>query len=147
MYDFPVLLAAEWGHGDRLLQVLNRPDTPVSRQRLILTLLGETHVTRGYSILVEKLQDRRLAKEAAEALGFFGLQAQKHLLPILKDRSNPQLQEAVAKAPDMRAFPTLMQLEQQIWTNYSRDPHLQAFREAVDWSIREVKQGGHGDDF
>jgi hypothetical protein len=47
----------------------------------------------------------------------------------------------------MRAFPTLMQLEQQIWTNYSRDPHLQAFREAVDWSIREVKQGGHGDDF
>jgi hypothetical protein len=47
MYDFPVLLAAEWGHGDRLLQVLNRPDTPVSRQRLILTLLGETHVTCG----------------------------------------------------------------------------------------------------
>jgi hypothetical protein len=188
LYDFPVLLAAEWGHGDLLLHVLNRPDTPVSRQRLILILLGETHVARGYSILVEKLQDGRVAKEAAEALGFFGLQAQKHLLPILKDRSNPQLQEAAAKglgriaaatgnsqqtplymkmvadstidirvrtqlvwalgkAPDMRAFPTLMQLEQQIWTNYSRDPHLQTFREAVDWSIREVKQGGHGDDF
>jgi hypothetical protein len=62
-------------------------------------------------------------------------------------RVRTQLVWALGKAPDMRAFPTLMQLEQQIWTNYSRDPHLQAFREAVDWSIREVKQGGHGDDF
>ena len=188
MYDFPVLLAAEWGHVDRLLNVLNRPDTPVSRQRLILTLLGETRVARGYPVLVEKLNDGHLAKEAAEALGFFGLRAQSHLLSIVQDRSDPQLQAAAAKglgriaaatgnsqqtplyikmvadsnidirvrtqlawalgkAPDMSALPTLMQLEQQIWTNYSRDPHLQAFREAVDWSIREVKQGGHGDDF
>jgi hypothetical protein len=25
-------------------------------------------------------------------------------------------------------------------------PDLQDYREAVDWSIREVKQGSHGDD-
>ena len=188
LYDFPVLLAAEWGHVDRLLHVLNRPDTPVSRQRLILTLLGETRVVSGYPVLVEKLKDGHLAKEAAEALGFFGLRAQSHLLPIVQDRSDPQLQAAAAKglgriaaatgnsqqtplylkmvadsnidirvrtqlawalgkAPDMSALPTLMQLERQIWTNHSRDPHLQEFREAVDWSIREVKQGGHGDDY
>ena len=188
LYDFPVLLAAEWGHVDRLLHVLNSPDTPVSRQRLILTLLGETHVPRGYPILLEKLQDLQVAKEAAEALGFFGLRAQPHLLPILEDRSNPPLQEAAAKglgriaaatgnsqqtllymemvadstvdirvrtqlawalgkAPDMRAFPTLLQLEEYIWNDHSQDPYLQEFREAVDWSIREVKQGGHGDDF
>ena len=71
LYDFPVLLAAEWGHVDRLLHVLNRPDTPVSRQRLILTLLGETRVARGYPVVVEKLKDGHLAKEAAEALAFF----------------------------------------------------------------------------
>jgi hypothetical protein len=188
MYDFPVLLAAEWGHVDRLLHALNRPDTPVSRQQLILTLLGETQVARGYPVLVEKLKDGHLAKEAAEALGFFGLRAQSHLLPIVQDRSNPQLQAAAAKglgriaaatgnsqqtplyikmvadpnidirvrtqlawalgkAPDMSAFPILLQLEKEIWTNHSPDPHLQEFREAVDWSIREVKQGGHGDDY
>ena len=188
MYDFPVLLAAEWGHVDRLLHVLNRPDTPLSRQRLILTLLGETQVARGYPVLVEKLKEGHLAKEAAEALGFFGLRAQAHLLPIVQDRSDPQLQAAAAKglgriaaatgnsqqtplyikmvedtnidirvrtqlawalgkAPDMTALPTLLKLEQEIWTNNSPDPHLQEFREAVDWSIREVKQGGHGDDF
>jgi len=160
----------------------------VSRQRLILTLLGETRVARGYPVLVEKLKDGHLAKEAAEALGFFGLRAQSHLLPIVQDRSDPELQAAAAKglgriaaatgnsqqtplyikmvadsnidirvrtqlawalgkAPDMRAFPTLMELERHIWINYSRDPHLQEFREAVDWSIREIKQGGHGDDY
>ena len=139
-------------------------------------------------MLVGKLQDAQVAKEAVEALGFFGLRAQPHLLPIVQDRSNPQLQVAAAKglgriaaasgnsqqtplylkmvsdstldirvrtqlvwalgkAPDMRAYPTLLQLEQQIWTDPSQDPDLQKFREAVDWSIREVKQGGHGDDF
>ncbi len=69
----------------------------MSRQRLILTLLGETHVARGYPVLVDKLQDIHVAKEAAEALGFFGIQAQKHLLPILQDPSNPSLQAAAAK--------------------------------------------------
>lgn len=188
LYDVPVLLAAELGHVDRLLDVLNLLDTPVLRQRLILTLLGETQVERGYAVLVKKLKDPRVAKEAAEALGSFGLRAQAYLLPIVQDRSEPLLQAAAAKglgriaaatdnsrqtriymkmvqdttidirvrtqlvwalgkAPDMRAFDTLLQLEEHIWDDHSRDPTLQEFREALDWSIREVKQGGHGDDF
>ena len=188
LYDFPMLLAAEWGHVDRLLQVLHHPDTGVSRQKLILMLFGEAHIARGYPVLVEKLQDRRVAKEAAEAIGFFGLRAQKHLLPLLQDRSDPQLQAAAAKglgriaaatgnsqqtplymnmvadttldlrvrtqlawilgkAPDMRSFPTLLGIEKYVWNDPSHDPDLQAFREAIDWSIREVKQGGHGDDY
>ena len=32
LYDFPVLLAAEWGQVDRLLHLLKRPDTSVVRQ-------------------------------------------------------------------------------------------------------------------
>lgn len=188
LYDFPMLLAAEWGHVDRLLQVLNDPDTKVSRQQLILTLLGEAHVERGYPVLVGKLQDRRVAKDAAEAIGFFGLRAQKHLLPLLQDRADPQLQAAAAKglgriaaatgnsqqtplymkmvadttldlrvrtqlawalgkAPDMRALPTLFEIEAHVWDDPSHDSDLQEFRKAVDWSIREVKQGGHGDDY
>jgi HEAT repeat protein len=129
-----------------------------------------------------------VAKEAAEAIGFFGLRAQKHLLPLLQDRSDPKLQAAAAKglgriaaatgnsqhtplymkmvsdmtldlrvrtqlawvlgkAPDMRSFPTLLEIEKYMWSDPSHDPDLQEFREAVDWSIREVKQGGHGDNF
>jgi hypothetical protein len=38
-------------------------------------------------------------------------------------------------------------LEQTIWTVHSEDPELEKLRLAVDWSIREVKQGGHGDDY
>jgi len=188
LYDFPVLLAAEWGHVNRLLHVLNHPDTQVSRQRLIIKLLGETQADKGYPVLLAKLRDGPVAREAAEALGFFGLRAQSHLLPILQDGSDLQLQTAAAKglgmiaaatgnsqhtllymkmvadstldirvrtelvwalgkAPDMQALPMLLRLEQHIWTDHSHDPHLQEFREAVDWTIREVKQGGHGDDY
>lgn len=34
-----------------------------------------------------------------------------------------------------------------MWDDHAPNAQLQEFREAVDWRIREVKQGGHGDDF
>ncbi len=188
LYDFPVLLAAEWGHLDRIIRELNEPKTPLSRRRLIIRLLGEIQNVRGFPVLVEKLQDASLVKEAAEALGFFGLPSQHYLLPLLRRASDPLLQTAAAKglgrvaamtgdsqqtplflsmvvdsnvdirvktelvwaigkAPDQRALPTLLELERQIWTDPDQGPYLRAYREAVDWSIREVKQGGHGDDY
>ena len=52
-YDFPILLAAEWGHIERLLKILDNPNTSLARQRLILIILGETHMDKGYSVLVE----------------------------------------------------------------------------------------------
>ena len=54
---------------------------------------------------------------------------------------------ALGKAPDMRAYSTLLGLKHDIWMAKTQDPSLQELREAVDWRIREVKQGGHGDDF
>ncbi len=47
----------------------------------------------------------------------------------------------------MRAYPTLKAIEKYIWNGHSQDPDLHEFRKALDWSIREVKQGGHGDNF
>ena len=187
-YDIPVLMAAEWGHVDRLLHLLKRSKTSVPRQRLILRLLGELQIAIGFPVLVEKLQDIQVAKEAAESLGYFGMKAQPYLLPILQDGSNLVLQVAAAKglgriaaatgnsqqtplymkmvadttldirirtelawalgkAPDMRAYLTLLEIEKYIWNEYSSNPNLQEFRAALDWSIREVKQGGHGDNF
>ena len=54
---------------------------------------------------------------------------------------------ALGKAPDFQAFPILEELERKIWLIQSNDPELQQLRDAVDWSIREVRQGGHTDDY
>ena len=187
-YDFPILLAAEWGHVPRLLHVLSHPDTSLKRQRLIMKTLGELQAPKAYPMLVEKLQDEKVAKAAARALGEFGLRAQATLLQVLQTATDPLLQAAAAsglgriagttgdssptplflemvasptvdiqvktelvwalgKAPDFRAFAPLTRLSQTLWAMYSQDPQIQRLREAVEWSIREVKQGGHGDDY
>ncbi len=41
----------------------------------------------------------------------------------------------------------LAELERTIWMIPSNDPEVQKLRQAVDWSIREVRQGGHTDDY
>ena len=54
---------------------------------------------------------------------------------------------ALGKAPDFSAFQTLEDLEHNVWQTTKNDPGLQKLRQAVDWSIREVRQGGHTDDY
>lgn len=48
---------------------------------------------------------------------------------------------ALGKSPDFQAHPALEELERRIWSVRSQDPQLQKLREAVEWSIREVRQG------
>ncbi len=54
---------------------------------------------------------------------------------------------AIGKSPDFRAHSTLEALENEIWNSRSNKPELQKLRKAVDWSIREVRQGGHTGDY
>lgn len=54
---------------------------------------------------------------------------------------------ALGKAPDFRAFQPLEQMEKELWLLRTNDPQVDKLREALNWSIREVKQGGHGDDY
>ncbi len=54
---------------------------------------------------------------------------------------------ALGKVPNFSSFPTLSKLEQHIWQSSSKNPALTKLRQAVDWSIREVRQGGHTDDY
>ena len=67
--------------------------------------------------------------------------------PGVKRRVQTEVVWALGKAPDFRAFPALAELERNIWMIQSNDPELQKLRQAVDWSIREVRQGGHTDDY
>jgi hypothetical protein len=95
-YDFPVLLAAEWGHPERLLKLLDAADTPQLRRIRIIALLGEMQADEALPKLKQVLHDRALAKQAAVALGNLG----KESIPLLVDmlKTSPQLELRTAAA-------------------------------------------------
>src|ERR1051325_9523976 len=71
-YEFPLLLAAEWGQPERLLTLLDRPDTSQARKFKIISLLGEMQADEALPKLKEVLKDRDLAKQAIGATGNLG---------------------------------------------------------------------------
>jgi hypothetical protein len=187
-FEFPLLLSAEWGQVDRLLQTFRSPTTSLSRKAMIMVLLGEIQAEPAFKVLADALEDESLRPGAARALGEFGERARPYLTSLLKTSTRPDVQAAavhglgrvgamtgdtsstslllqilkapgvnrrvqtevvwaLGKAPDFRAFPALAELEQTIWMIRSNDPELEKLRQAVDWSIREVRQGGHTDDY
>ena len=96
-YDFPVLLAAEWGHHDRLLKLLDQPRTKQLRKFKVISLLGEMQADVALPKLKQVLKDRELNKEAAVALGDLGPDGIPILVDILKTSKQPELQAAAAK--------------------------------------------------
>ena len=95
-YDFPVLLAAEWGHDDRLLKVLDTASTN-QQKLLVISLLGEMLSDQALPRLKEALKEKDLSKEAAVALGNIGRDGIPVLVEILKTSTQPDLQAAAAK--------------------------------------------------
>jgi hypothetical protein len=96
-YDFPVTLAAEWGHADRLLKLLDSPDTDNVRKLKIITLLGDMMNDEALPKLKEALQDKNLAQQAAVAMGNIGKESIPLLIDMLKTSKDPTLQIAAAK--------------------------------------------------
>lgn len=96
-YDFPVLLAAEWGHPDRLLKLLDAADTSQVRKIKVISLLGEMQADEALPKLKAALKDKNLSKEAAVALGSMGKDGIPILVDILKHSKQPDLQAAAAK--------------------------------------------------
>ena len=96
-YDFPILLAAEWGHHERLLKLLDQPRTKQLRKFKIISLLGEMQADEALPKLKQVLKDRELNKEAAVALGDLGSDGIPLLVEILKTSKQPELQAAAAK--------------------------------------------------
>lgn len=96
-YDFPILLAAEWGHHDRLLKLLEQSRTKQLRKFKIISLLGEMQADEALPKLKQVLKDRELNKEAAVALGDLGPDGIPILVDILKTSKQPELQAAAAK--------------------------------------------------
>ncbi len=96
-----------------------------------------------------------LQAAAAHALGSVGATTgDTSATPLLLDLlARPGLPTAVqieivwalGKSPDFRAHPALEQLEREVWSIRSDDPELQELRAAIQWALRQVRQGGHTD--
>jgi len=117
-YEFPLLLTAEWGQPDRLLKLLDAPQTSQFRKLKIISLLGEMVADEALPHLTEALKDKDLAKQAAVALGNMGKEGIPVLIEILKYSKQPDLQAAAAKGlgdlgnihSDARVVPPLLEM-------------------------------------
>jgi HEAT repeat protein len=96
-YDFPVLLAAEWGHDERLLKLLDDPRTSQLRKLKVISLLGDMQSDEAAPRLKEALKDKNLAQQAAVALGNLGKESIPILIDMMKTSKDPALQAAAAK--------------------------------------------------
>ena len=96
-YEFPLLLAAEWGQPERLLKLLDLSDTPQARKFKIISLLGEMQADEALPRLKEVLKDRDLAKQAIGAMGNLGREGIPLLVEIMNTSPDIEVQTAAAK--------------------------------------------------
>ena len=125
-YDFPLLLAAEWGQPERLLKLLDRSDTPQARKFKILSLLGEMQADEALPKLKEVLKDRDLAKQAIGAMGSLGREGIPLLIEIMNTSPDLEVQAAAAKGlgqlgglhGDVSVVPPLLAKLQDVKTDW-----------------------------
>lgn len=96
-FDFPVLIAAEWGHDSRLLQLLKDPQTTNKRKLKILSLLPDVGSADAIPYLKDMMNDKALAEEAIVALSASGSEAIPLLTEIFQTNDDPSLRAAAAK--------------------------------------------------
>ncbi len=96
-YEFPLLLAAEWGHAERLLRLLDSTDTSQARKLKIISLLGEMQADEALPTLKAALKDRDLAKQALVAMGNLGKEGIPLLIDLMQSAPQLELQAAAAK--------------------------------------------------
>jgi hypothetical protein len=97
VYEFPLLLAAEWGQPERLLKLLDRSDTPQARKFKTIALLGEMQADEAMPKLKEVLKDRDFAKQAIGAMGNLGKEGIPLLVDIMNTSPQLELQASAAK--------------------------------------------------
>lgn len=96
---FPILLAAEWGHTERLLQVLDDPEADPAQKLTAISLLGNMFAVESIPQLgrAVKNPDPDIAKAAAVAIGSIG---SRDGIPVLLDllaTGTPTLRAAAVK--------------------------------------------------
>ena len=72
-YEFPILLSAEWGQVDRLLQLLENQKTSNLRKAKILSVLSELNAEEALPKLTKLLESTDLQQETINALSGAGI--------------------------------------------------------------------------
>ena len=96
-FDFPAMLAAEWGHAAVLFTLLKDPNTTQSRKLKILSLVPEMQSHEALPYLKELLQNPDLAKPTIMALASSGSSAIPLLTEIFETHNDSTVRAAAAK--------------------------------------------------
>lgn len=98
VYDFPVLLAAEWGQTEKLLSLLDSPTTPKLRKLKILSILDELQSDVALPHLRNIMKDKDLAQEAIVAMAGAGQDSIPLLIDLFTTAKQDDIKAAAAKA-------------------------------------------------
>jgi HEAT repeat protein len=97
-YEFPILLSAEWGQVDRLLQLLENPKTTKLRKAKILSVLSEMHAEEALPKLTQLLESTDLQQETINALSGAGIDSIPLLIDFFQTSTQSPIRTAAAKA-------------------------------------------------
>ena len=147
-YDFPVLLAAEWGQPNRLMELLDEPETSKIRKLFILSTLSAIEAEAALPQLTKLMRDKNLAQEAVEALTSVGESSIPFLTDLFQSSTHPAIQAAAAKAlgkvagssGNPTAIPPLLAYLKHILPTFktSADIHFAVLTEVV-WSLGKLR--------
>ncbi len=96
-YDFPVLLSAEWGQIDRLLQLLDHPNTPKLRKVKVLSVLSDLHAEEALPKLTQLLESTDLQQETINALAGAGIDSIPLLIEFFQTSNQSPIRATAAK--------------------------------------------------
>ena len=96
-YDFPVMVTIEWGQDDRLLKLLNAPDTSKRRKLTILSNLPKIQSHEALPHLKEIIADKEFAEEGIGALAATGSDAIPYLTELFNTSKDSSIRAAAAK--------------------------------------------------
>lgn len=146
-YDFPLTLSAEWGQVNRLLQLLDSPNTPKLRKLRIISILSDLQSDEALPHLTKVMQDKDLAQEAIVALGGVGRDSIPLLIDLFQQSQHDAIRIAAAKGlgqvaaatGDPRTIPPLVgYLNESLKTfNRPEDINYPVLTEVV-WSIGKL---------
>ncbi len=147
-YDFPVLLAAEWGQPGRLMTLLDHPKTPKIRKLFILATLSAMEAEAALPQLTKLMRDKDLGREAVEALTGVGENSIPLLTNLFQSSTQPAIQAAAAKAlgdvagssGNPTAIPPLLAYLKHILPTFktSADINFAVLTEVV-WSLGKLR--------
>jgi len=147
-FDFPVLLAAEWGHDARLFTLLKDPNTAKPRKLKILSLLPDMQAHGALPYLQDLIQDPELAEPAIVALASTGSDAIPLLTEIFQAYPESNIRAAAAKGlgeigahtGDPAITPPILNylIENLTQINTSEDIDFPVLTEVV-WSLGKLR--------